>query len=67
MRGLATSFKSDPTVKDRVRAQNPDADFAAFGKALSQEWSSLSDEDKQPYLDRAAEEQEAFKKESESE
>ena len=53
-------FKMDGEVKARVRAANQDADFATFSKALATEWSSLSEEDKQPFLDKAKEEKEAF-------
>ena len=53
-------FKSDEEVKARVRSANPDADFATFSKALSTEWSSLSDEEKEPFLEKAKAEKVLF-------
>ncbi len=42
-------YTMDPTVKDKVKADHPNADFAEMSKILGGLWKALSTEERQPY------------------
>eukprot|EP00898_Chlorokybus_atmophyticus_P008929 jgi/Chlat1/9037/Chrsp94S08306 len=49
--------------KDRredIKAENPDVSFGEIGKILGQEWSSMSDKEKRPYVQKAEKDKERY-------
>ncbi|KAI0030846.1 high mobility group box domain-containing protein, partial [Vararia minispora EC-137] len=40
--------------RERVKTENPDASFGEVGKLLGQRWKELPEDDKKPFVDRAA-------------
>ncbi|KAF8737281.1 hypothetical protein AX14_013133 [Amanita brunnescens Koide BX004] len=40
--------------RERIKAENPDAGFGEVGKLLGAKWKELDDEEKKPYVERAA-------------
>jgi len=51
--------------RERFREEHPDLAFHEITKALGQKWSSMSQEQKQHYLDEAEKEKERYMKELE--
>ncbi|WP_405188769.1 non-histone chromosomal protein 6 [Streptomyces anulatus] len=53
-RALSAYMYYSQDHRARVRQANPDASFSETGRILGNEWRSLSDVDRQPYVERAA-------------
>lgn len=51
--------------RERVRTENPTANFSDITKILANEWSKLGPQDKQKYLDEAEKDRERYTKEME--
>ncbi|GMM31308.1 high-mobility group nucleosome-binding protein [Martiniozyma asiatica (nom. inval.)] len=49
--------------RDKVRADNEGISFGEIGKKLGDMWKSMSDEDKQPYADKAEADKKRYEKE----
>lgn len=47
-------FLADPDVQEKIRADNPDADFGTRSKLLAAKWTEMTDVDKTPYQERAS-------------
>ncbi|KAI9593958.1 nonhistone chromosomal protein 6A [Syncephalis fuscata] len=52
--------------RDSVKERNPQAGFGEIGKLLGQEWKSLSDDKKKPYLEKASKDKERYNRENKS-
>ncbi|KAG2228050.1 hypothetical protein INT45_012074 [Circinella minor] len=62
-RGLSAYMFFSQAQRTNVQQENPDAAFGQIGKILGERWKSMSEDDKQPYKDKA----EADKKRYEAE
>ncbi|KAF8626685.1 hypothetical protein AX15_004769 [Amanita polypyramis BW_CC] len=49
--------------RERIKAENPDAGFGEVGKLLGAKWKELDDEEKKPYVERAAQDKTRAEKE----
>jgi hypothetical protein len=47
-------FLSDKNIQDKVKTDNPEADFGTRSKLLAEMWTKLEECDKTPYITRAA-------------
>ncbi|KAI5830367.1 hypothetical protein K523DRAFT_239947, partial [Schizophyllum commune Tattone D] len=44
--------------RERVKAENPDASFGELGKILGAKWKEMDDDEKKPYVEKAAKDKE---------
>ncbi|KIL64601.1 hypothetical protein M378DRAFT_77996 [Amanita muscaria Koide BX008] len=49
--------------RERIKTENPDAGFGEVGKLLGAKWKELDDEEKKPYVERAAQDKNRAEKE----
>ncbi|KAK2462717.1 hypothetical protein APHAL10511_005235 [Amanita phalloides] len=50
--------------RERIKAENPDAGFGEVGKLLGAKWKELDNEEKKPYIERAAQDKTRADKEN---
>lgn len=49
--------------REVVRGENPTASFGQIGKLLGEKWKSLTESEKKPYEDKAAEDKKRYEEE----
>ncbi|SAM04872.1 hypothetical protein [Absidia glauca] len=64
-RGLSAYMFFSQDTREKVKSENPEASFGQIGKILGAKWREMSDDDKKPYQDKAAEDKKRYEAEKE--
>ncbi|KAI8895872.1 high mobility group box domain-containing protein [Globomyces pollinis-pini] len=62
-KGLSAFMIYSQENRARIKKENPDATFGQMGKLLGAAWKSLSDDDREEYVEKAAKDKERYETE----
>ena len=51
-------FLKDKSIREKIKAENPEASFGEVSKLVGGKWSQMTEEDKKPYMEASAKERE---------
>ncbi|CAO3645392.1 unnamed protein product [Mucor hiemalis] len=62
-RGLSAYMFFSQDQRATVKTENPDATFGQIGKLLGEKWGKMSDAEKKPFIEKAAEDKKRYEEE----
>ncbi|BDD56939.1 Non-histone chromosomal protein 6 [Monascus purpureus] len=65
-RGLSAYMFFANEQREKVREENPGISFGQVGKMLGEKWKALSDDERRPYVEKAAADKKRYDEEKKS-